>query len=47
MAFGEKRVRDACITNRKSIAVFIRNLRGGKEDRKEELSEKLKANNGR
>ena len=29
VVFGEKRVRDAWITNRKSIAIFVRNLRGG------------------
>ena len=46
VAFGKERVRDACITNRKSIAIFVRNLRGGKEDKKEELTAKLKANNG-
>ena len=46
VTFGEKRVRDAWITNRKSIAVFIRNLRGGKEDKKEELAAKLNVNNG-
>ena len=46
VAFGEKRVRDAWITNRKSIAIFIWNVRGGKKYKKEELAEKLKANNG-
>ena len=46
VAFVERRVRDAWMTNRKSIAIFIRNLRGGKEDKKEELAAKLKANNG-
>ena len=46
VTFGEKRVRDAWITNRRSIAIFVRILRGGKEDKKEELTAKLKANNG-
>ena len=35
VTFGEKRVRDAWITNWKSIAIFVWNLRGGKEDKNE------------
>ena len=47
VTFGEKRVRDACITNRKSIANFIWNLRGSKKYEKEKLTKKLKGNNSK
>ena len=45
VTFGEQRVRNAWIINQKSIAIFIRNLRGRKEDNKEELTERRKGNN--
>ena len=41
VVYGEARLRRAWVTNRKAIAVFVRGLRGGKDDKKEELQEKL------
>ena len=45
VAYGQENLRDMWIMNRKSIAVFIRNLRGNVGDKKEELTRKLKVNN--
>lgn len=45
VVYGEARLRGAWVTNRKAIAVFVRGLRGGKDDKKEELQEKLILNN--
>ena len=45
VAYGQEKLRDTWVTNRKSIAVFIRNLRGGAGDKREEFTGKLKVNN--
>ena len=45
VAYGQEKLRDTFITNRKSNAVFIRNLRGNVGDKKEEWTRKLKVNN--
>ena len=45
VAYGQEKLRGTWVTNRKSIAVFIGNLRGSAGDKKEELTEKLKRNN--
>ena len=37
------RICNTCITNRKSVAVFIRVARGESKDRNEEVQEKLEA----
>ena len=45
VVYGEERLKGAWVTNRKAIAVFVRGLRGGKDDKKEELQGKLELNN--
>ena len=45
VVYGEERMQGACVTNRKAITVFVRGLRGGKDDKKEELQGKLELNN--
>ena len=45
VVYGEERMKGACVTNRKAITVFVRGLRGGKDDKKEELQGKLELNN--
>ena len=45
VVYGEERMKGAWVTNRKAIAVFVRGLRGGKDDKKEELQGKLELNN--
>ena len=43
--YVEDRMKGACVTNRKAIAVFVQVLRGGKDNKKEELQGKLELNN--
>ena len=43
--FEADRICNTCITNRKSVAVFIRVARGESKDRNEEVQEKLEAYN--
>ena len=43
--FNVDRIRNTWITNRKSVAVFIRGARGESKDRNEEVQEKLEAYN--
>ena len=45
VVYGEERMKGAWVTNRKAIAVLVRGLRGGKDDKKEELQGKLELNN--
>ena len=45
VVYGEERLKGAWVTNRKAIAVFVRELRGGKDEKKEELQGKLELNN--
>ena len=43
--FEADRICNTCITNRKSVVVFIRVARGESKDRNEEVQEKLEAYN--
>ena len=43
--FEADRIRSTWITNRKSVAVFVRGVRGESKDRNEEMQEKLEAYN--
>ena len=45
IVYGEERLKGASVTNRKMIAVFVRGLREGKDDKKEELQGKLELKN--
>ena len=45
VVYEEERMNGACVMNRKAITVFVRGLREGNDDKKEEMQGKLELNN--
>ena len=45
VVYGEERMKGVCVTNRKAITVFVRGLKRGRDDKKEEWQGKLELNN--